>query len=115
MVVTFPEPLRPRLVLGVAAVIAIATGVRGSLAIVTAQTPSRPPTPSSLGAPFVRDPAVAIDEDYTRKIKEYTTAASFASPLVDYLPASKSVPTPKAVLGDIAAPRWDQPAARDLR
>src|ERR1700760_4845580 len=49
-----------------------------------------------------RDPKQAIDTEYTKKILEYTTQPMFASPLVDYLPASKSVPTPKAVLGDIA-------------
>src|SRR6201991_3045005 len=52
--------------------------------------------------PFSRDPKIAIDEDYTKKIKEYTTETFFTSPLVDYLPASKTVPTPQAVLGDIA-------------
>src|SRR6478736_10540098 len=51
---------------------------------------------------FVRDPKIAIDDEYTQKIKEYTTEPFFGSPLVDYLPASKTVPTPKAVLGDIA-------------
>src|SRR5499433_1944611 len=51
---------------------------------------------------FVRDPKIAIDEDYTKKIKEYTTEPFFTSPLTEYLPASKTVPTPKAVLGDIA-------------
>jgi hypothetical protein len=49
-----------------------------------------------------RDPKQPIDEEYTKKIREYTTHASFLSPLVDYLPASKTVPTPKAVLGDVA-------------
>src|SRR5689334_25270833 len=49
-----------------------------------------------------RDAAQAVDEEYTRKIKEYTTETFFNSPLTDYLPASKTVPTPKAVLGDIA-------------
>ncbi len=49
-----------------------------------------------------RDPKQAIDEAYTRKIREYTTEAFFLSPLVDYLPASASVPTPQAVLGDVA-------------
>ena len=46
-----------------------------------------------------------IDEEYTRKIKKYTTETFFLSPLVDYLPASKTVPTPAAVLGDIAGAR----------
>ncbi|MGE0130284.1 MAG: M14 family zinc carboxypeptidase [Blastocatellales bacterium] len=49
-----------------------------------------------------RDPKVAIDEEYTKKIREYTTETFFNSPLTDYLPASSKVPTPKAVLGDVA-------------
>jgi hypothetical protein len=49
-----------------------------------------------------RDPKQPVDEEYTNKIHEYTTAANLTSPLVDYLPASKTVPTPKAVLGDVA-------------
>jgi hypothetical protein len=51
---------------------------------------------------YARDPKQAVDEEYSRKIKEYTTAPHFLSPLVAYLPASKTVPTPKAVLGDVA-------------
>ena len=51
---------------------------------------------------WARDPKQPVDEDYTKKIKEYTTAPYFLSPLVDYLPASKTVPTPKAVIGDVA-------------
>jgi hypothetical protein len=51
---------------------------------------------------YARDPKQPIDEEYTKKIKEYTTEPFFLSPLVDYLPASKTVPTPKAVLGDVA-------------
>jgi hypothetical protein len=49
-----------------------------------------------------RDPSQPIDEAYTKKIREYTTEPFFLSPLVNYLPASKTVPTPAAVLGDIA-------------
>src|SRR6478736_2132464 len=49
-----------------------------------------------------RDATQAVDEEYTKKIREYTTETFFNSPLTDYLPASKTVPTPKAVLGDIA-------------
>src|SRR5688572_7926145 len=49
-----------------------------------------------------RAPNQPIDEEYTKKIREYTTETFFLSPLVDYLPASRTVPTPKAVLGDIA-------------
>src|ERR1700729_221312 len=49
-----------------------------------------------------RDANQPVDEEYTRKIREYTTETFFNSPLTDYLPASKTVPTPKAVLGDVA-------------
>ena len=49
-----------------------------------------------------RLPSQPIDEAYTKKIKEYTTESFFNSPLTDYLPARAGVPTPTAVLGDIA-------------
>ena len=49
-----------------------------------------------------RDPKQPVDDAYTAKIHKYTTQPFFTSPLVDYLPASKSVPTPEAVLGDVA-------------
>src|SRR2546423_10149734 len=49
-----------------------------------------------------RDPKQPVDEAYTAKMKKYTTAPYFTSPLVDYLPASKTVPTPEVVLGDVA-------------
>jgi hypothetical protein len=61
-----------------------------------------------------RDPGQAIDEEYTRKIREYTTEPFFLSPLVDYLPASKSVPTPKAVLGDIAGAPTKLPYSKEV-
>jgi hypothetical protein len=51
---------------------------------------------------WARDPKQPVDDEYTRKIREYTTAPHFLSPLVDYLPASKTVPTPTAVIGDVA-------------
>ena len=49
-----------------------------------------------------RDPKQPIDQEYTAKIAKYTTEPYFTSPLVNYLPASKTVPTPEAVLGDVA-------------
>jgi hypothetical protein len=61
-----------------------------------------------------RDPKQAIDEAYTAKIKKYTTDPSFSSPLVEYLPASKSVPTPEAVLGDVAGAPGILPYAEDV-
>jgi hypothetical protein len=41
------------------------------------------------------------DEEYTKKILEYTTETFFLTELVDFLPASDSVPTPADILGDI--------------
>ncbi len=61
-----------------------------------------------------RDPKQAIDEEYTRKIREYTTETFFNSPITDYLPASASVPTPKAVLGDIAGAPGKLPYAAEV-
>jgi Zinc carboxypeptidase len=70
--------------------------------------------PLSAQPTFVRDPKIAADEEYTKKIKEYTTQPFFTSPLVDYLPASKTVPTPKAVLGDVAGAPGKLPYAEEV-
>ncbi len=60
------------------------------------------PTLRAQDTNFARDPNQPIDQAYTKKIRKYTTEPYFTSPLVDYLPASKTVPTPEAVLGDVA-------------
>src|SRR5438105_11403581 len=61
-----------------------------------------------------RDPAQPLDEEYTQKIREYTTEPFFLSPLVDYLPASQNVPTPKVVLGDVAGAPGKLPYTADV-
>jgi Zinc carboxypeptidase len=61
-----------------------------------------------------RDPKQPINEPYTAKIKKYTTAPIFTSPLVDYLPASKNVPTPEAILGDVSGAPGILPYAEDV-
>ncbi|HEY8413164.1 MAG TPA: M14 family zinc carboxypeptidase, partial [Pyrinomonadaceae bacterium] len=61
-----------------------------------------------------RDPNQPVDQEYTNKIREYTTAPYFNSPLTDYLPASPDVPTPKAVLGDVAGAPGKLPYAEDV-
>jgi hypothetical protein len=61
-----------------------------------------------------RDPNQPVDQDYTKKIAEYTTETFFTSPLVDYLPASKTVPTPKVVLGDIAGAPGKLPYSKEV-
>jgi Zinc carboxypeptidase len=61
-----------------------------------------------------RLPSQPIDEEYTKKIREYTTESFFLSPVVDYLPASKTVPTPKAILGDIAGAPGKLPYSKEV-
>src|ERR1700740_1597038 len=61
-----------------------------------------------------RDPKQPVDENYTAKMKKYTTEPFFTSPLVNYLPASKNVPTPEAVLGDVAGAPGILPYAEDV-
>src|SRR5689334_21161546 len=61
-----------------------------------------------------RDPKQPVDAAYTEKIHKYITRPYFSSPLVDYLPASKTVPTPQAVLGDISGAPGILPYAEDV-
>jgi len=73
--------------------------------------------PAILGdgeTPPGRDARQPVDDSYTAKMKQYTTEPFFTSPLVDYLPASKTVPTPEAVLGDVAGAPGILPYAEDV-
>jgi hypothetical protein len=63
---------------------------------------------------YDRDPAQPVDEAYTAAIRKYTTDPQFSSPLVDYLPASKTVPTPMKTLGVIAGAPDVLPYAEDV-
>src|SRR4051794_20352661 len=63
---------------------------------------------------YARDTSQSVDAEYTKKIAEYTTEKFFNSPLTDYLPASPNVPTPKAVLGDVAGAPGKLPYAEDV-
>jgi hypothetical protein len=67
-----------------------------------------------LNANYARDTNQPIDQAYTDKILKYTTDKSFVSPLVNYLPASKTVPTPEKVLGDISGAPDMLPYAEDV-
>ncbi|MGH7651696.1 MAG: M14 family zinc carboxypeptidase [Gemmatimonadaceae bacterium] len=75
-----------------------------------ASASSAPPSATRPG----RDPNQPVDEEYTKNIHEYTTEPFFLSPLVDYLPASSTVPTPMAVLGDIAGARNNLPYSKEV-
>ena len=67
-----------------------------------------------LNSNFARDPAQPIDQQYTDQIAKYTTDPSFLSPLVAYLPASKTVPTPAKTLGDVSGAPNFLPYAEDV-
>lgn len=64
--------------------------------------------------PAARDPKQPVNEAYTAKIRKYTTAPYFSSPLVDYLPASSTVPSPDVVLGDVSGAPGILPYAEDV-
>ncbi len=50
-------------------------------------------------------PAQTMDPDFAKSVHEWTTRPEFISPLVDHLPKSSSVPSPKDILGHyIGAP-----------
>ncbi len=57
--------------------------------------------PSSTLAQTQATPAQATDPEFAKLVKEWTTKPEFISPLVDFLPLKKGIPTPKDVLG-----RW---------
>jgi hypothetical protein len=54
------------------------------------------------------------DEEYTKKIREYTTDRMFLTELVDHLPASGRVPTPAKVLGYVAGTPGRLTYAKDV-
>jgi hypothetical protein len=67
-----------------------------------ATTPSPHPTKTtnSNTKTKTKTPSVQpLDEDYTAKIRQYTTEPYLITPLVDHLPASKTVPSPDKILG----------------
>jgi len=83
------------------------------------QAPTATPKPvyshtPSVDDTFRRDPAQPVDEAYTAAIRRYTTDPQFSSPLVDYLPASPTVPTPMKTLGVIAGAPDVLPYAEDV-
>lgn len=48
----------------------------------------------------------SMDEEFAKLVKEWTTKPEFLSPLVDHLPKSNGVPSPKDVLGyHVGAPK----------
>jgi hypothetical protein len=57
----------------------------------------------ALGVTVVPAPAQQkVHEEYTKKIREFTTDPCFTTKYVDYLPYAEGIPTPLEVLGHIA-------------
>ncbi|HET7042827.1 MAG TPA: M14 family zinc carboxypeptidase, partial [Gemmatimonadales bacterium] len=79
-------------------------------ALAPAAAQMQPRVPAEL-KPDLQQP---IDADATAKIRKYTTGPEFNSPLTDYLPASKTVPSPGAVLGDVAGAPGILPYVADV-
>ena len=60
-------------------------------------------SPAAAGQPGGRQ---AMDADFETRIREWTTRPEFLSPLVDHLPASDTVPSPRDIIGHhVGAPR----------
>lgn len=64
----------------------VTLGLGPGLAPVSGQGPSSPTK-------------VAMDEDFARSVREWTTRPEFLSPLVDHLPKGGAVPSPRDILG----------------
>src|SRR3984893_18464872 len=56
--------------------------------------------------------AAAADNDYSKKIKEYTTEPYFRTELVDHLPMSDKVPSPDKVLGYVVGTRNNRTSSK---
>ncbi|MDB6046657.1 MAG: peptidase [Gammaproteobacteria bacterium] len=57
-------------------------------------------------APFAIAVAQPMDDEFAQHVRAWTTKPEFSSPLVDHLPKSDSVPSPKQVLGhDVGEPK----------
>ena len=69
---------------------------------------------AALATPTAVPAQQKIDEEYTRKIKEYLQDSRITTELVDYLPASGSVPTPLKFLGRIVGTPGELTYAKDI-
>lgn len=82
--------------------------------LLVAATAAAQPTATRLPVGLVPDLTQPIDADATARIRRYTTAPDFNSPLTDYLPASATVPAPQIVLGDVAGAPGFLPYSADV-
>src|SRR6185503_4286618 len=56
-----------------------------------------------------------VDEEYTKKIKEFLQDPRISTELVDHLPASSTVPTPLKFLGRIVGTPGELTYAKDIQ
>ena len=79
----------------------LSIAVLGIALVAAANTKDKKPNPAAKDKSSAKAPAAAqpVDEEYTAKIREYTTEKYFTTELVDHLPASATIPTPEKVLG----------------
>ena len=77
-----------------------------------AGTGARPAAPSSKGA--ANGAADKIDVEYTAKIKEYLSDPRISTELVNYLPASTTVPSPLKFLGRVVGMPGELTYAKDI-
>jgi hypothetical protein len=65
-------------------------------------------------APAAPQSGQAVDEEYTARILEDTTAPEFLTPLMEFLPAAEGIPTPLDFTGHIAGGRDHLNYAADI-
>lgn len=82
-----------------AAVTCLAAALAIGLVFPAANLAQRSPASRGSGSAATAAPVQKIDEEYTKKIREFTTEKFFLTEMVDHLPASATVPTPEKVLG----------------
>jgi hypothetical protein len=79
------------------------------IVLLVATTGSRPVAQGRQAAPKQK-----IDEEYTRKIKEYLQDPRISTELVDHLPASDTVPSPLKMLGRVVGTPGELTYAKDI-
>ncbi len=95
---------RPTFALIVASALAIVFASAGRHVLAqknTGQRGTATDSASTAAARETRPDTTSADNDYSKKIKEYTTEPYFRTELVDHLPMSDKVPSPDKVLGYI--------------
>jgi zinc carboxypeptidase len=80
--------------------------------LLLASTPGLRPLAQSKAQPARQQ---KLDEEYTRKIKEYTQDPRISTELVDHLPASDTIPTPLKFFGRMPGTPGELTYAKDIQ